>query len=109
MMALRNAYPACGSEADIPLLGPRRFGKSYWGGIFPIPLALSSEFRIPSSEFGNAPCAMRYARYSTGALCHLPSALCHQPSVICHLLSALCTMLGIPLGWNFVIRLGRRI
>ena len=30
------------------------------------PLGLSSEFRIPSSEFGNAPCSMHHACRSTG-------------------------------------------
>ena len=38
------------------------------GGIFPIPLALY------------APCSMRHACYSTGALCALRSALCPLPS-----------------------------
>ena len=32
-----------------------------------IPLGLSSEFRIPSSEFGNARCSMHHACYFTGA------------------------------------------
>ncbi len=39
------------------------------------PLGLSSEFRIPSSEFGNAPCAM----LATPLGLHAPYALCYAP------------------------------
>ena len=77
-MALRNVYPACLRAPRLPHLPrlPRSSRRWYWGGIFPIPLALY------------APCAMRHARYSTGAPCSMRSAPCPLPSAICRLPSS---------------------
>jgi hypothetical protein len=47
---------------------------------------LSSEFRIPSTEFGNAPCSLRSALYS------MLHALCAMLSSLCSMLYALCPL-----------------
>ena len=59
-----NSFSAClGARSD--RIGRARLDLLNRGHV--IPLGLSSEFRIPSSEFGNAPCSMHHACYSTGA------------------------------------------
>ncbi len=59
-----------------------RFGKSYWGGIFPIPLALY------------APCAMLVTPLGLYALCAFPlsSALCSLPYVLYPMPYAPCAL-----------------
>ena len=59
-----NVYPAC-LLGRSDRIGRARLDLVNRGHV--IPLGLSSEFRIPSSEFGNAPCSMHHACYSTGA------------------------------------------
>ena len=44
------------------------------------PLGLSSEFWIPSSEFGNAPCSMHHACRSTGVRSFLKKVSHKAPS-----------------------------
>ncbi len=80
MPALWNSFSAClGGRND--RIGEDRHNLLNRGGV--IPLGLSSEFRIPSSEFGNAPCSMHHACYSTGALLfqHKVFKKLHQRSV----------------------------
>ena len=58
-----NSFSTC-LLAKNDRIGGDRLDLLHRGGV--ILLGLSSEFRIPSSEFGNAPCSMHHACPSTG-------------------------------------------